>query len=290
MFVSIVDAGGFSAAARATGARKALLSRRLQELERRLGARLLERTTRVVRLTEVGAVLHEQAGRAIAMAREATVLAAAGRNEPVGCVRVSTTAPLADLLLRPVVVTYLERYPRASVEVDVSSRPVDLVREGFDVAIRVGAAAGPNLVSRVIGRGRTVNVATANTLARFPAIATPKDVERVDAVVITGSGDWLFRRGKVDVRVRPRVRLATPSYLLAREAILADVGVGRLPSFLVAADVAAKRLVPVLEAWMPREVRISVVFPGRELLAAKTRAFVDLLTEHVSKSPLPTIA
>ncbi len=291
LFVAVVDAGGFSAAARAIGARKAHVSRRVQELERHLGARLLERTTRAVRLTEVGAAVYERAARAVALAREAQAVVAAGRREPFGLLRVSTTQLLAELVLRPVVLRYLRRHRGVSVELDITSRAVDIVREGFDLALRVGVPPDSNLVGRVVGKGRAICVASPSFLGAAAALTHPKELREVDAVVITGGApEWSFQRGRTRLSVRPRARLTTPSYALAREATLAGVGVARLPSYFVADDLAAGRLEQLLAPWTPPEASITAIYASRDLIAPKTRAFLDLLAEHVAKRPLPTMA
>ena len=290
VFVAIVDAGGFSAAARVMGARKAHVSRRVQELERRLGVRLLERTTRTVRLTEAGTAYYDRASRAVVLALEARAAVDAGRHEPVGLLRITTTQLLAELVLRPVVLAYLRKYPQVSVELDVTSRSVDIVREGFDLAIRVGVPVDSSLVGCVIGKGRAVCIASPAYLAGVAAPRAPKDLERLDAVTIAGgSTEWAFQRRGRKIVVRPRPRLSTPSYTLAREAVVAGLGVGRLPSYFVAEDLAAGRLELVLEAWMPPTASVTAVYASRGLVAPKTRAFVDALTAYVAKRPLPTM-
>ena len=290
VFVAVVDAGGFSAAARVSGARKAHVSRRVQELERRLGVKLLERTTRTVRLTEAGTAYYDRASRAVRLALEARAAVDAGRHEPVGLLRVTTTELLAELVLRPVVLTYLRKHPKVSVELDVTSRSVDIVREGFDLALRVGVPSDSSLVGRVIGKGRALCVASPSYLARVALPRAPRDLERLDAVTIAGgSNEWAFQRRGRKLTVRPRLRLSTPSYTLAREAIVAGLGVGRLPSYFVAEDLAAGRLEPVLEPWTPPPVSVAAVYASGRLVAPKTRAFVDALTAHVAKRPLPTM-
>ena len=290
IFVAVVEAGGFSAAARVMGARKAHVSRRIQELERRLGVRLLERTTRTVRLSEAGTAYYDRASRAVALALEARAAVDAGRHEPVGVLRITTTQLLAELVLRPVVLTYLKIYPQVSVELDVTSRSVDIVREGFDLALRVGVPADSNLVGRVIGKGRAVCIASPAYLTGVAAPRAPKDLERLDAVTIAGgSSEWAFQRRGRKIVVRPRQRLSTPSYTLAREAIVAGLGVGRLPSYFVAEDLAAGRLELVLEPWMPPATSVTAVYASRGLVAPKTRAFVDALSAYVAKRPLPTM-
>jgi DNA-binding transcriptional LysR family regulator len=286
-FVAVVDAGGFSAAARALGARKAQVSRRVAELEQSLGSRLLERTTRAVRLTDVGSAVYERAARAVALAEEARQLTIEERAEPSGRLRVSATELLAELVLKPVVFTFLRKYPRVSVELDVTSRPVDLVREGFDLALRVGGPTHSSLVGRVLGRGRAVYVAAPGLLRATGRLQSPKDVEGVDAVLIAGGPpEWPFERGRSRLSVRPRVRFSAASYALAREAVLAGLGLARLPNYYVAPDLRSGRLEQVLEGWTPPEVTVTAVYASRELVPTKVRVFVDLLADHVARRSL----
>jgi LysR family transcriptional regulator, regulator for bpeEF and oprC len=286
-FVAVVDAGGFSAAARALGARKAQVSRRVAELEQALGSRLLERTTRAVRLTDVGAAVYERAARAVALAEEARQVTVEERAEPNGRLRVSATQLLAELVLKPVVFAFLRKYPRVSVDLDVTSRPVDLVREGFDLALRVGAPTHSSLVGRVLGRGRAVYVAAPGFLRATDPLQKPKDVASVDAVLIAGGpAEWPFERGRSRLSIPPRVRLSTASYTLAREAVLAGIGLARLPSYYVAPDLRSGRLEQVLEGWTPPEVTVTAVYASRELVAPKVRVFVDMLADHVARRTL----
>lgn len=286
-FVAVVNAGGFSAAARTLGARKAQVSRRVQQLERSLGSRLLERTTRAVRLTEIGGAVYERAAGAVTLAREACAIAVTQRAEPTGTLRVSATELLADLVLTPVVFQYLRAYPSVSVELDVTSRSVDLLREGFDVALRVGVPTDASLVGRILGRGSAVYVGAPSFVRGLGKLSKPRDAEQVDAVVLAGGApEWAFERGRTRAFVRPKARLLTSSYAAARRAALGGIGLARLPSYYVAADLHAGRLVQVLADWTPPEIAIAAVYPSRELLAPKTRAFVDMLAGHVAKRPL----
>jgi DNA-binding transcriptional LysR family regulator len=174
-----------------------------------------------------------------------------------------------------------------SVELDVTSRSVDLVRERFDLALRVGVPTDSNLVGRVLGRGRAVYAGSPALLRSAAGLEKPRDIEGVDAVVISGgASDWVFERGRARVLVRPRSRLVTSSYAVAREAALGGIGLVRLPSYYIAADLRSGRLEQVLDDWTPREVSITAVYASRELIAPKTRVFVDMLASHLAQRPL----
>lgn len=291
LFVAVVDAGGFTAASRAIGARKALLSRRVQELEERLGVRLLERTTRTIRLTEAGAAFHAQATQAVSRARDAILDVAASQREPTGTLRISATQLLAEIALEPVIVSYLDRYRSVSVDLDVSSRTVDLIGERFDVALRVGPSKESSLTGRLLGKDRTLYLASPKYIAAHGLPKAPADVAEHDAVVIAGAPlEWPFeRRGRKHL-VKPRVRLATASYSLARRAAVGDLGLVRLPRFYVANALRTRALRAVLEEWTPSEVQIFAMFAGVAHLPVKTRAFLDLLTTYLRAHPIASLA
>lgn len=285
MFVAVVEARGFTAAARVTGLRKALLSRRIQELEARLGARLLERTTRTVRVTEVGQAFYERAVQAVSIGRQAIASVAEAREEPWGTLRISTTPLLADHLA-PIIVAYLGRYWNIAVELDVGVHTVDVVGDRFDLALRVGAPPPSSLRVRRLGRGRSVYVASPSYLARMGTPATPADMERQRAIVITGGPlTWSFVARGRSLTITPTVSLKTPSFDIAREAVRAGIGVARLPSFFVQQALDAGELTTVVDEWTPPEVPIVALFgPGK--LPTKTRRFLDMLTEYFEEHPL----
>lgn len=288
-FVTVVDAGGFTAAASKLGARKALVSRRVKALERRLGAQLLVRTTRSVRVTELGARYYEKACPAIALAQDAERVVEANRVQPAGHLRVTTTELLASLLLRPVIPEFLHRHPQITVEVDVTSRHVDLIREGFDVALRVGAPDDSALTGVRLGAGRSVYVASPAFLSSKKAVPVhPRDLRDVAAVMVGRRASWSFARGHERIVIDPKPRLVTASYALGRDAVVAGLGVSRMPQFFVHEELRSGALRVLLEPWTPPVASIMAVYPGRELVVSKTRAFVAHLKRHVQKHPLKT--
>lgn len=287
LFVSVVEAGGFTAAARATGARKALLSRRVRELEARLDTQLLARTTRSIRLTEEGRRYFEHAQRALAAAREAELALAAGKGRPTGTLRVTTTAVLAEMLLEPVALRYLEKYPGVALELDVSSRTVDVVREGFDVAIRAGTLPDSSLTARRLGEARTGYFASPSYVKKRGAPAEPGELVHHATVVIGGGGtvEWPFARSGTVTSVVLRPRLLTTSYELALRAALAGLGIARVPEFYAREHVRQGRLTPVLEAWTPPAIPVHVLIPAG-ITPPRTRAFVEMVVRLLAREPV----
>lgn len=284
LLVTVVEQGGFTAAARAIGATKALVSRRIRELELRLGTQLLARTTRSVQLTDDGRRYFEPAQRALRSAREAELSLVAGLGRPVGLLRVTTTAILADMLLEPVAVQFLNRYPDVTLELAVSARTSDLVREGFDLAIRAGSLPDSSLTVRRLGEARTGYFASPEYVARHGAPADPQGLAR-HAIVAIGDGPtvaWPFARDGRSTHISVRPRLLTPSHDLAFRAALAGLGIARLPEFYARARVTAAALVPVLGAWTPPPIAVHVLSPPG-IRPAKTRAFIDLVAHHLGR-------
>ncbi len=287
-FVAVVEAHGFSAAARATGGRKATLSKRVQDLEARLGLPLLMRTTRSLRLTEEGQAYFEHARRSLAAARDAEAVVVSARSKPQGLLRVTTSASLAAPMVEHVVAKFLARYPQVTLHLDNSERRVDLVREGFDVAVRVGPLEDSSLVARRLGRVTGGFYASPAYLARRPAPTRPQDVAAHDTILIPkaeAASEWPFWvQGKVKhVPVRPR--LVVWDLETAARAAVAGVGIVRAPLQVVAPYLRRKALVPVLGEWTLPGLDVSALLAAGGGLVPKTRAFVDMLEAWFRRTP-----
>jgi DNA-binding transcriptional LysR family regulator len=258
-----------------------VVSARVSALEDALGARLLQRTTRKLALTPEGLALHEHAARMVAAADEA---AAAGAGaQPRGLLRVDAPVAFAQDYLAPPIAAYLERHPDVRVEVTMNDRFIDLVSEGVDVTIRIAARlAGTGLVARKLTTDRTALVAAPAYLARRGTPVVPEDLARHDCLVyslLKDSVEWTFRaRGGKQPMILPiRARFQASSGALLRAAAVAGMGLAVLPTFMVAQDLAAGRLVRVIDAFAPHPLGIHAAYPQGKRVPAKTRAFVDLL-------------
>ncbi len=285
-FVQVVEAGGFTAAARKTGQTKATLSRRVQELEARLRIALLVRTTRSIRLTEEGRAYFLHAARAVEAARDADEAVERSRRAPTGTLRLSTTAGLAGLLLEKVILAYLRAYPEVSIDLDLSPRNVDLVRDGFDLAIRVGEQQDSTLVARRLGMGRGGFYASPAYLRRRGDPQNPRELSAHDLLGIPrdrGPIEWPFvvAGKRINLVVRPRLR--TSSFELAVAAAVGGAGIVMAPEFFVREQLKRRRLVPVLVEWTQPGVPIFAVTPPGGLSAPKVRTFVDLLAAHFAE-------
>jgi DNA-binding transcriptional LysR family regulator len=279
-FVAVVEAEGFRSAARTMGGRKATLSARVRDLESRLGVPLLVRTTRSLRLTDEGRAYFEHATRALASARDAEAVVIASKSEPRGTLRVTTSAAMAALVMDKVVSAYLAKYAHARVELHVSERRVDIMRERFDLAVWAGALEDSSLIARKLGIAAGGYYASPRYLARHGEPESPDDLATHD-VIIVPKGDapveWAFVIGGKEKWFALRPRLAVTDLGLAARAASAGSGIVRSPLALVQPYVAKKQLIAILEKWTPLGLEVYAVFPPAATLVPKTRAFVDML-------------
>lgn len=281
VFVRVVQLGSLSEAARRLELPKSTVSRRLADLEDRIGERLVQRTTRKLAVTEAGRVLFERVAPAMSEIEEAEGALAGMHGAPRGLLRVA--APMSVRALGPIIAEFLRRHPGVEVEMVCSDRRVDLVEERFDVAIRAGALVDSSLVARRLGSARSLLVASPAYRKRSGLPEAPAELAAHACIAFGGGAAprvWtLDSAGKrVDVRVRPR--LTVNDLELVREAALGGVGIASLPQMLCADDLRKGRLVHLLAEWASPEVPVHALYPTRRQLAPKVIAFVDLLAER----------
>ncbi|HEU4404821.1 MAG TPA: LysR family transcriptional regulator [Polyangiaceae bacterium] len=284
-FVRVVDGGGFAAAARTFGVPKSTLSRRVAGLEARLGAKLLRRSTRAVGLTDVGRAYYERCVRILGEVEDANAAVGRARAAPRGRVRVTAAAAVSGALLGPVLAEFLERHREVSVEVVARDRLVDLAKEGFDLALRLGPPQGEAaLSSRTIVRLRTLLCASPAYLEAHGAPASPADL-RAHRCIAFGTPPraltWALTRGDEQAAVKVSARLATNDASVAHQAALRGLGVAALPSFLYAEGVGRGALRPVLEGWQMQGAVLRAVYPGGTRAPAAVRALVAALVARV---------
>jgi DNA-binding transcriptional LysR family regulator len=282
IFAYVAELGSFSRAAEKLGLPKSTVSRRLAGLEQRLGERLLLRTTRRQTMTEFGLLLLEHARQVVAEVDAVATLSEHRQSAPSGRLRVSMPSDFANLLLADALAAFVETYPGIHMELDLSPRRVDLLGEGFDVAIRVGDL--PNdamLAARRLREFSTGLYASADYLAEFGHPASPEDLVRHNAVGLLGQNGepakWTLSCGEVRWEGLPPARITANSPELLIHMARAGAGIAAVPDAFALADVGKGQLHRVLPGWsLPREM-VSAVFPGRKLMPLKTRAFLDML-------------
>ncbi len=288
VFVEVVRRGGFAAAARGLGMPRSTVSRWVQELEQRLGVRLLQRTTRNVELTEIGAGYYERGAIAVDAAGHAGAWVHSQSERPQGTLVVTTFQLFAETLLAPLLVAYLQDNPGMSTQVVLNERNIDMVGEHVDVAVRIGPMADSSLVVRKLADLEVCLVASPRYLAEHGAPAHPRELLSRSTVVYghgQGAVPVRFDDGEHQLDVPLSSRCAANSIELVRQLTLGGLGIGAVPRILIHDDLATGRLVRILPRWSNDGSQpIFVVYPSRSHLPRKVRAFVDLLTAEVTSA------
>ncbi|MGH8192224.1 MAG: LysR substrate-binding domain-containing protein [Rhodanobacteraceae bacterium] len=284
-FAAVVEHGGFSAASRALGVPKSRLSKRVSQLEDGLGVRLLQRTTRKFVVTDAGDRFYRHCQAMLAEARAATQTVAEIAGEPRGVVRVSCPVTIAQSLLARRLPAFLSRYPQVQVRLFVSNRRVDIVGEGFDIAVRVREKldSDAQLVARSFGASRVVLVASPNFLTAHGEPQTPHDLSDLPVLSIfehEGEHTWdLYDAAcsKTTVPVQPR--LVCGEFRVLVEAALQGIGIAWVPESSCADELRSGRLRVVLPEWGVPQGTLYMVYPSRRGMLPAVRALVDFLVE-----------
>jgi len=281
-FVAVADLQGFAPAARKLGLSPSAVTRLIAALEERLGARLLQRTTRSVTLTDVGARYLERAKRILADVDEAEGSAQAERTRPSGRLVVSAPLGFGRLHVSSVMTAYLTRYPEVSGELRLADRMINLVEDGVDVAIRIGHLADSTLVARHLGEMRRIVVASGKYLKQRGEPATPEAIashQTIQFGATSAQPEWRFVRDGRDVAVACTPRFITNSSDAALQYAEQGGGLTRVLFYQAATALKAGRLRIVLEQFEEPPLPIHIVYPTSRLLSAKVRTFIDLVTE-----------
>lgn len=281
-FVAVVDAGSFVRAAETLDVSKAAVSRYVNELESRLGVRLLQRTTRKLSLTEEGAIFHARCMELLAGVGEAEAEITAHSGEAIGQLKVNVPMSFGLLHLAPLWAAFMTLHPKVTLDVTLSDRVVDLVDEGYDLAVRIGRLSSSSLVSRRLSTTRLILCASPAYLAEhgMPGHPTELAAHAVLSYTLLAMGEnWTFEgpQGPVTVQVTPRMRANSGETCCA--AALQHQGIVLQPSFLVGTHLLAGTLVEVLPQYRSLELGIFAVYPSRKHMTPKVRLLIDFLIE-----------
>lgn len=286
-FVRVVESGSFSAAARALGVGQPAVSKAVAILEDRLGVRLLVRSTRQLRPTVAGQAFYERALRVLYEADEAESAARGLGAGLEGRLRVCVPVTFARLIVVPRLGSFLEEHPKLHLELVMDDRNVDLIEEHIDVALRLGNMKDSSLTARKIMEGERLIVASTDYLAQRGVPKTPADLAAHEVIVYTqavGGDEWLMRKGTAVSSVHISGRLAFSAAEGVREATLAGLGLAIVSRWMMAAELTAGRVVPVLTDWSLPSIDLWAVFPSGRLSSAKARAFIDWFERNYSNS------
>jgi DNA-binding transcriptional LysR family regulator len=280
MYVAVVDGGSFAAAAVRLDVSRAMISKQVQKLEEHLSTRLMNRTTRRLSMTETGRAFYERSMQILADVEEAEQIAGQMTTKPQGVLRVTIPLSYGQHRLASIIGAYTQAYPQVALDIALSDRKVDLVEEGFDVAIRIGALPQSDLIAKKLGAVHSIACAAPGYLARHGTPQTPGDLAGHACLgyTLTGGGaDWRFEGpdGPVIVPIAGPIKADNGDIL--RLAAISGAGIAFQPGFIVDDDIAAGRLVPVLSGWRSAALGVYAVYPSRKHLSAKVRTFVDFL-------------
>jgi LysR family transcriptional regulator for bpeEF and oprC len=290
VFVQVVDAGSFTRAAEMLKLPKATVSTLVQSLETALSAKLLHRTTRMVTVTTDGAAYYERCIRILSDVRDAEESLSRTRLSPSGRLRVDMATGMASEILIPALPAFFERYPDILMELGSTDRPVDLIEEGVDCAIRGGDLFDDNLIARRVGVVNFVTAASPDYLARHGMPRHPRELDRHRCVnyfsAKTGKTyDWDFQRGDETIEIpMPGVIALNDSNAYVR-AGLAGLGIIQMADYLLEQHVASGGLVRVLGDWASKPLPVHIVYPQNRHMSAKVRVFVEWVAELFARHP-----
>jgi DNA-binding transcriptional LysR family regulator len=285
--VKVVQAGSFTRAAEAMHTQKAYLSRVITNLERELGVRLLERTTRSLSLTEVGREIFERAVGILGAVEDAERVAQRMLAEPRGVLKLTCGVEFGMIAVSHWIDAYLQRYPQVSVEADFTGRVIDIVHEGFDLAIRVGELPDSRLGARRIGALHYGLFASPDYLARRGIPESPEDLSQHDLLVFTAGSHrvgWRLAQGSESRRIEAPARLRINNSFAVRDAAIRGLGIAQLPEVVASAALSSTKLARVLPDWHPPSVPVHALFPSNRYLTPKVRSFIDYAVHAFSKA------
>lgn len=287
-FVSVYEAGSFSAAAQRLKIGQPAVSKTVAQLEKHLGVLLFLRSTRSLTPTEAGEQFYQHAQRALEELDEAESAARGARARLSGRLRICAAVTFARLHIVPHLNMFLDQYPELDIDVMLDDRNIDLLEEGIDVALRMGELADSGMSARKLGRGRRMVVATPSYLARQGEPATPGALAAHRAIVYGRSGGgatWTFRQGADEVAVTLSGRVVINAAEGVRAAVLSDLGLAISSEWMFAPELKAGTVTSVLNDWQLPPIDLWAVYPAGRLASAKARAFVDFVESLIASTP-----
>lgn len=286
VLAKVVASGSFAEAARRLGVTRSAISKAITQLEQALGARLLDRTTRRVTPTEAGLAYYERCLAILAQISETEAQISRLHDEPKGVLKVNAPMSFGTLYLGSAIADFMGRYGDLKVELMLTDRMVDPLEEGVDVTVRIGAMVDSSLIARRISTARVVLVASPEYIARHGEPEEPGDLGSHKCLHYGHSTTvprWQLTDNELALTVPISACLSSNNGDTLRDAAVKGIGIARLPSFLVGADIAAGRLVVVLRDYPPQDATIHALYAPNRFLAAKTRVFIDFLVERFSR-------
>ncbi|WP_455222391.1 LysR family transcriptional regulator [Kaarinaea lacus] len=288
-FVRVVEAGSISGAADRMGVTKSAVSRRLKELEEHLGVQLFHRTTRRMNLTETGHAFYQQSLRILEDVLEAELAASQAHGELQGSLKVALPQSFGNLHMGPAISEFLKAHPRIEFDLDFNDREVDLIQEGFDLAIRIAMLPDSSLIARRLAAITTVMCASPDYLKQMGTPETPDDLINHQCLVYSLLRDfehWVLidPNGKsIKTKVRPYLKASTGEYL--RDAAADGLGIIMVPTFIVYKEIESGKLAPILMEYQRPKIEAYAIYPQTRHLSQRVRAFVEFLVKRFEGTP-----
>jgi DNA-binding transcriptional LysR family regulator len=287
-FIRVVDTRSFTAAAEKLGLSKSAVSRRMTDLENRLGARLLNRTTRSLSITEVGQAFYERCSRIVADVEEAERAVADLHAEPRGTLKINAPMSFGMIHLAPAIAEFLRRHPGLEIDMDLNDRFVDLIEDGYDVAVRIGRLRDSSLVARRLAPNRQVVVGSPAYFKTHGRPTQPDDLVQHNCLLYTNVSppdQWHFTVAGKPCTIKVSGTLRVNNGEVLREAALAGQGITMLPTFLLGEQIARSQLDVALTEFLPSDSAVYAVYPHSRHLSPKVRVFVDFLAGRFGPVP-----
>ena len=288
IFARVVEDKSFSAAARNLNLSKSLVSKQVTQLEKSLGVRLLNRTTRALSVTDAGAILYQHCSRIVEELEEARLALGRLQAEPRGLLRISAPVAFGRLHIAAVLPQFLAAYPDLKIDMVTTDRFVDLAEEGYDLVVRIVDQPAPNLVARKLAPVTRRMVATPDYFSRYGVPRSPADLEKHNCLTYTyfnPQDPWRLRGPDGDISVRAGGNLRVNDDDALAEAVMRGLGLALLPTFIIGEALQAGRLRSVLAEYIPLERHIYAVYLANRHVSAKVRAFIDYLLERFGPEP-----
>jgi DNA-binding transcriptional LysR family regulator len=288
LFARVVEEKSFSAAARRLNLSKSLVSKHITQLEKSIGSRLLNRTTRALSLTEAGAVLYDHASRILEELEEAKLAVSRLQSAPRGILRISAPVAFGRLHVASALPQFLVAHPELKIDMVTTDRFVDLAEEGYDVVVRIAGEPPLNVVARRLAPVNRRICATPEYFVRHGVPQSPHDLENHNCLTYTyfnPQDPWRLRGPHGDISVRASGDLRVNDDDALAEAVLGGLGIALLPTFIIGEDLQAGRLQAVLSDYVPLERHIFAIYLPNRHLSAKVRAFIDFFLARIGPEP-----
>ena len=286
IFVHVVDAGSFTGAAKNLDLPKSTISRKITQLEERLGVRLIQRTTRSLRLTDTGNAYYGQCARILTEVEEANIAVIRMQSTPTGTLRITAPQLFGSAVLSKLIGGYMEKYPDVNVEMVLTDQVLDLVQEGIDVAFRVGHLDDSSLIGRHLGEARAVLCASTEYAKKYGLSTQPEQLKEHALITLSKWPDWqLFDANNKEFNLHVKPKIQSNDFASIFQLVLNGNGISALPAMLAAAPIEKGRMVPVLSHWSFAASPIHALYPSNRHLSAKVRTFIDYMLAAVRPVP-----